>query len=57
MESMAPYDGLMMLKELGQSRDYEVAHYEADKILCRVLLSFDCEELVEEFNKLTKWYA
>ena len=31
--------------------------HDADKVLCRVLVSLGQEQLVEMFNKVRKWYA
>jgi len=37
--------------------DIEVAHCEADKILCELLEAFDCEDVVEAWKAVPKWYA
>lgn len=50
-------DYLKRMKQLQESGDIEVAHIEADDILCEVLLQLGYKELVDAFNDLAKWYA
>ena len=42
--------------ELGKG-DPEIAHVNADKILCELLTSLGFSDVVEEFKKVPKWYA
>lgn len=42
--------------ELGKS-DPEIAHVNADKVLCELLTSLGFSDVVEEFKKVPKWYA
>lgn len=37
--------------------DYEVAHGEADTLLCELLTELGYKRVVEEFDKVGKWYA
>lgn len=37
--------------------DIEVAHLDADNILCDVLTQLGYKELVDLYNKVDKWYA
>lgn len=37
--------------------DAEMAHLEADDLLCNVLRRAGYSELVDEFAKVEKWYA
>lgn len=37
--------------------DEEIAHEQADKLLCKVLLQYGEEELVKWFEDLPKYYA
>lgn len=39
------------------SGDKEVNHWEADKVLCDLLTELGFEEVVEEWDKVGKWYA
>lgn len=45
------------LKLLQQSGDVEVAHLEADQALCELLLELNFGDVVDEWHKVTKWYA
>lgn len=45
------------LRELQCCVDVESAHSDADDILCRVLKASGLQELVEEYDKIEKWYA
>lgn len=45
------------LKELSNDNDTEISHITADNILCMILSLLDCDEIVEEYNKINKWYA
>lgn len=42
--------------ELGKV-DPEIAHVNADKVLCELLTSLGFSDVVEEFKKVPKWYA
>jgi hypothetical protein len=37
--------------------DQGAAHYDADKILCRVLRMLGYRALVEKYEQVGKWYA
>ena len=50
-------DYINRIRDLANKRDVEGTHIEADKILCEVLKTLGQSELVEEFEKLEKWYA
>lgn len=41
----------------GEDKDFEIAHHEADKILCAVLRHFGQHELVRIYGEVGKWYA
>ena len=46
------------LKELSKNdNDIEINHITADNILCEVLKLLDCDEIVKEYDKISKWYA
>ena len=45
---------LKQMRDLIKETDTEAAHTEADAILCRALVALGFEELVNEFEKLTK---
>ena len=45
---------ILKLKKLQESRDYEDAHYQADKLLLRYI---DDKAVIKEYGKIGKWYA
>lgn len=48
---------LLQLKAEQNNPDTEVAHGNADDLLCDLLKQFGLNRLVEEYNKIDKWYA
>lgn len=48
---------IIRLKEWQNCRDLEVAHTEADDILCDFLISLGYKDVVDEYRKIDKWYA
>ena len=48
---------LAKMRALQKMGDTERAHAEADEILLRVLRDLGCGLLVEEWEKVDKWYA
>jgi len=45
------------LKKLADNRDTEVAHLNADGILCDILKKLGEEDIVKAYNAVKKWYA
>ena len=45
------------LKELQQDDDVELSHYEADQIICKLLDDLGYNDVVKEYNEISKWYA
>ena len=45
------------LRECQKDSDTESAHGDADDILCDVLETLGLNDLVEEYDKIGKWYA
>jgi len=37
--------------------DTETGHFNADEALCDLLISLGCKKVVEEYRKVSKWYA
>lgn len=54
---MNEQDAINILKECQESGDTESAHAEADNLLCQFLIDLGYVDLVEEYNKVDKWYA
>jgi len=50
-------EAIEKLKVQAESRDYESAHSEADDILCELLNKLGFGAVVDEWNKVGKWYA
>lgn len=48
---------LSKLRGLADSPDIERAHCDADDALCYLLTRLGYDDVVEEFDKLDKWYA
>ena len=48
---------LKELKELANETDLEHAHNKADNILTLILNDLGFTEIVEEYEKVGKWYA
>jgi len=53
---MTQQEAIDKLKAL-EGYDKERDHCEADDILCELLSSLGYGEVVDQFNKLEKWYA
>ena len=50
-------EALKEMKELNGWSDYELAHIDADKILCATLRLLGEDELADAFDKVGKWYS
>lgn len=54
---MNKIEALVLLREEQKNEDWEIAHSNADDILCKFLLSLGYEDIVREYNLINKWYA
>ena len=50
-------EAIKRLKVEQKNSDTEVAHGNADEILCQLLQDFGYDEVVDEYYKVHKWYA
>lgn len=51
-------NAIAKLKECQKkSFDEERAHYEADGVLCELLIALGYQDVVDEWGKVDKWYA
>jgi len=50
-------DAIKLLKQQQDNLDTELAHVEADNIICALLIQLGYGEVVDEFEKINKWYA
>lgn len=54
---MTAEEAIARMKEIAQSGDQEIAHVEADGVLCDLLYDLGYEAVVAEYHKIDKWYA
>jgi hypothetical protein len=54
---MTPEQAIIRLKELQHQGDPEATHSDADEVLCQLLRALGHEAVVEEWDKVPKWYA
>lgn len=54
---MTKDDAIKKLIECQEDWDTENAHGEADDTLCEFLIALGYPEVVEEWKKVSKWYA
>lgn len=54
---MSKEEALVELNALTQYSDIEVAHEEADKVLCEFLVTLGYKYIVDTYNRIKKWYA
>ena len=48
---------LILMEEKRKCMDTEVAHVEADDLLCKLLRELGMDKLVDKFEEINKWYA
>lgn len=56
MDGISLEDALQQMKALQDRDDFDVAHLEADGILCDFLRSQGYDQLVDLFEGVGKWY-
>ena len=47
----------MSLRQEIENGDTEAAHSNADKVLCDLLVSLGYKDVVEDYQRVEKWYA
>lgn len=55
-EKLAEY-AKNLLRECQESNDQEMAHIDADDVLCQLLQDLGYNDVVEEYDRIGKWYA
>jgi len=50
-------EAIALLKEQQGSFDNEKEHKVADKVLCDLLVSLGCADVVAEWDNVAKWYS
>lgn len=56
-KKMTPEEAVAVLSSLASSGDYEMAHVEADNVLCALLRFHGHDDVVAAWDKVGKWYA
>jgi hypothetical protein len=54
---MTREEALKTLSELKREDDIEMAHREADVVLCQLLFTLGYGDVVTEYHRVHKWYA
>lgn len=54
---MTREEAIAKLKKWQGPSDQEIAHGEADGVLCELLSALGYADVVAEWNKIDKWYA
>jgi hypothetical protein len=54
---MTKEQAIEALKTIAKDDDIEMAHVEADSVLCQLLHSLGHGDVVTEYHRITKWYA
>ncbi|WP_428945255.1 hypothetical protein ACQK5W_04025 [Pantoea sp. FN060301] len=54
---MSRDEAINKLKVLQNLSDIEVAHANADDVICDLLISLGYEDVIFEYEKIDKWYA
>jgi len=54
---MTKDEAIERLQECQWNGDTEAAHGKADDVLCDLLLSLGYKDVVEEWDKVDKWYS
>lgn len=50
-------EAVARLQELAESQDTESAHFEADKVVCQVLLALGYTKIVEAYRAIDRYYG
>jgi hypothetical protein len=56
-KQMTREEAIETLKTLAKDLDVEVAHKEADVVLCQLLFTLGYGDVVDEYHRIYKWYA
>ena len=56
-DRMTPEEAATALRALADVKDIEVAHSQADDILCSLLRYYEQDEVVALWADIDKWYA
>lgn len=48
---------LIKLRKLQKNKKIEIAHYDADEVLCDLLETLGFKDVVREYHEIEKWYS
>ena len=48
---------IKVLEDIASDDDYEIGHWDADRILCDLLAAMGAQDVVDAWEKVGKWYA
>lgn len=54
---MTRIEAIKALRDCAKDKDIEGAHADADRILCKLLISIGYSSVVEAYHEVPKWYA
>lgn len=57
LENLVSFDAKGKLQDLLENGDTEVAHFEADLVLRKMLLDLGYEEEIALYDQIEKWFA
>jgi hypothetical protein len=57
MDTMTPAEFFSKMKQISMNGDEEVAHVEADDLICGLLRQLGYGDGVDVFEDMPKWYA
>ncbi len=53
---MTRADAIELLRKLQNESDTQEAHFAADAVLCELLESLGCQDVVDEWDRVCKYY-
>jgi len=56
-KNMTKEEALIQLAACQENKDTEMAHSNADEVLCALLIELGYDDVVDEYDKVHKWYA
>jgi hypothetical protein len=54
---MTKEQAIEKLRDIQKGGDQEAAHMDADEVLCDLLKALGHADVIEEYEKVAKWYA
>lgn len=57
MDDLKRQEYINRLKQIQRNNDYEIAHGDADEVLLEILEDLGYSDIIEEYNKVEKYYS